>query len=192
MTKIIKLLTDWKDVKNVSRTTVNKQHSENEATEIFKKKILISEHSPIRELTIRWKWENIKSWISVHFSRSKWECYISTQRSDRTGVDRDKSPQDTPVNMDCSANVQHLIDTSRKRLCYCSSKETREYWESLKKQLRLDGEKEISNVMVPNCIYRCGCPEFESCGFDKILDKIENITDIQSRYDKYNEVFWDE
>lgn len=190
MTKIIKLYNNWKDVKNVSRTTVNKQHSEVEASENFKKKILISEHSPIREIKIRWKWESIKSWISVHFSRHSWECYVSTQRSDRTGINRDELPQGTVVNMDCSANAQHLIDTSRKRLCYCSSKETREYWENLKIELRNSGEKELADVLVPNGIYRAGCPEFDNCGYcDRILEKVDDIKNIQDRYNVYNEVF---
>ena len=65
MLEIIKIYNDWKDVKNVSRTTVNKQHTENEATSNFKKNILISEHSPIREIRVRWKWSNIKSWIKT-------------------------------------------------------------------------------------------------------------------------------
>jgi hypothetical protein len=38
-TKIIKFVNDWKYVKNVSRTTVGKQHTEIEPTKEFKKKI---------------------------------------------------------------------------------------------------------------------------------------------------------
>lgn len=195
MTKIIKSITNWIDVKNVSRTTVNKNHTEKEVTKDFKRKILISEHSPIRELIFRWKWENIKSWIATHFSRHKWECYISTQRTDRTGINRDETPQGALVNMDCSANAQQLIDTSRKRLCYCSSSETRKKWEDLKRKINIL-EPEISNVMVPNCLYRMGCPEtFSSCTFFKLFIKdksLEDLLDIQKRYDAYNKEFYNE
>lgn len=54
-----------------------------------------------------------------------------------------------------------------------------------------------SDVLVPNCIYRAGCPEFGCCG--KIADFIKwanvnnkniNWLDIQSRYDLYNEWFY--
>lgn len=191
-TQIIKLLNDWKHVKNVSRTTVNKGYSDVEATKAFKQKMLISEHSPIREIIVKWKWENIKSWVATHYSRHKYECYISTQRSDRTGVDRDSSRQDTLVNMDNTANAQQLIDVARKRLCYCSAKETREYMEDLKVQL-LEQESELGEVLVPNCIYRMACPEFEKCGhFDVFLDHNPdvNMYDIQARYDAYNATFY--
>ena len=133
----------------------------------------------------------IKSWIATHFARHKYECYISTQRSDRTGVNRDKSPQDTPVNMDNSANAQHLIDISRKRLCYASAPETVEKMRDLKFEIS-KYERELSEVMVPNCVYRCGCPEFEECGFwSTFKSKNKNsLDDIQSRYDAYNERFF--
>lgn len=192
-TKIIKLENDWKDVKNVSRTTVNKKHSELEATDKFKLEMLISEHSPIRLIKVRWLWEGMKSWISVHFSRSKWECFISTQRSDRTGVDRDNSPQDAPVNFEGEANAQHLIDTARKRLCYCSSNDTREYMEDLKKTLMSDeGTYEVGFVMVVNCVYRNGCSEMESCGYHHHLiknDRKVTSLNIKTRYEAYNKIF---
>lgn len=193
-TKIIKLENDWKDVKNVSRTTVNKKHSEIEATNKFKLDMLISEHSPIRLIKVRWIWEGMKSWVSVHFSRSKWECFISTQRSDRTGVNRDNISQDAIVNFEGEANAQHLIDTARKRLCYCSSKETREHMEDLKKTLMLSSETyELGFVLVPNCIYRMSCPEISTeCNFfeNVFLKKYEEGNlNIKDRYMLYNDVF---
>lgn len=195
-TKIIKLETDWKDVKNVSRTTVNKKHSEIEATDKFKLEMLISEHSPIRLLKVRWLWEGIKSWVAVHFSRHRWECFVSTQRSDRTGIDRDSSPQDSLVNFEGEANAQHLIDTGRKRLCYCSSNETRENMEDMKCTLMSDDTTyEMGFVLVPNCIYRMACPEFEKCGhLDVFLDHNPNIDllNIKHRYRAYNDTFYSE
>ena len=195
-TKIIKTEMDWKDVKNVSRTTVNKSHSEVEATDRFKMKMLISEHSPIRLLKVRWLWEGLKSWISVHFSRHKFECFISTQRTDRTGIDRSELSQDALVNFEGEANAQHLIDVARKRLCYCSSQETREQMEDLKITLMKNSDTyEVGFVLVPNCIYRYGCPEFEKCGhFDVFLDHCPNAhtLDIEDRYKEYNDIFYNE
>lgn len=200
-TKITKVSVDWKEIKNQCRHTDNKDDTEKEATEKFIKQILISEHSPIRLARIKWGWNGIKSWISVHFSRHwlGWDKWVSTQRTDRTGVNRDKSPQDTPVNMDIEANAQALINVSRYRLCYQSAKETREYMEDLKAAIKECGQENISNVMVPNCIYRMGCPEFKSCGhIDKFIkwcfrnNKKINELDIQVRYDLYNEYFYSE
>lgn len=194
-TQILKSDLDWKMVKNVSRNTVNKQHTKNEASSKFKLDILISEHSPIREIKIRWKWENIKSWIATHFARHRYECYIGTRRTDRTGVDRDELLQSELVDMDNAANAQNLIDMARKRLCYQASKETREYMESLKFSIMKMGEDELFEVLVPNCVYRGGCPEFSNCGYYlDIVTKDCDIAsmDIKERYEAYNNIFLDE
>lgn len=196
---INKLLNDWTRVKNHCRTTVGKNFTENEPGSEFKKKLLLSEHSPIRLLQVDWSWKGIKSWVATHWTRHKWECFVSTQRDDRTTTvnkthkSRDKAPQDTPVNFDGYANAQHLIDTFRKRLCFCASAETRKLAEDLKIELH-KLEPEWADVLVPNCLYRCGCPEFNTCGYWKkfIKDHPEvDITDIQKRYDAYNKYFYE-
>ena len=192
-TKIIKLENDWKDVKNVSRTTVNKKHSEIEATTKFKRAMLISEHSPIRLIKVRWLWEGIESFVATHFSRSRWECFISTQRSDRLGVDTSSNSRDTPVNFEGEANAQHLIDTARKRLCYCSAPETVRDMTNLKIVLMESEASELGECLVPNCIYRFSCPEFEVCGhFQVFLDHNQTASEmtIQERYDAYNSTFY--
>lgn len=191
-TQIHKIDSDWTHIKNVCRTTVNKEYTENEPNSNFKTQLLISEHSPIRLITVDWVWKNIKSWISVHWSRHKWECFISTQRTDRTGIDRDLEPQGTLITFEGVANAQNLIDTMRKRLCFQASKETRELAEDLKIKIH-ETEPELSNVLVPNCIYRCGCCEFEECGFWTKFRNICNKDDlgnIQRRYNIYNYNFY--
>ncbi len=193
-TKIQKVDCDWLDTKNECRNTVNKEATDVDATPAFKKKLLISEHSPIRLLLLKWRWEGIYSWVSVHFARHwlGWDKWVSTQRSDRTGVDRNSQPQDTPVNMDVRANAQALINVSRFRLCYQASPETRGCMEDLKVEISKT-QPEIADVMVPNCVYRCGCPEFKCCGYwQKFVSTVENkeeLFDIAKRYDLYNEYF---
>jgi len=67
---------------------------------------------------------------------------------------------------------------------------TRSYMEDLKRVLR-QYEPELSDSMVPNCIYRCGCPEFKSCGYYvQFKNKYGVIDDIQARYDAYNNFFY--
>jgi hypothetical protein len=193
-TEILKIKGDWQDVVDDCRTTVGKDSLGKEPSKKFKREILISEHSPIRSISIKWKWVNIPSWVATHFSRHKWECFIKTQRTDRTGTDRNKLPQDEPVIMSGDANTQHLIDMARKRLCYMASPETRKYMEDLKIAIH-DVEPEVADVLVPNCVYRCGCPEPNGCKwFDHMAAKKLNIasTDIKQRYDAYNEVFYEQ
>lgn len=197
-TKITKVSCDWTSIKNKCRITDNKLPTEKEPKDDFIKKLLISEHSPIRQARIEWLWEGIKSWVSVHFARHwlGWDKWVSTQRVDRTGVDRNKSTQDMPVNMMIEANAQALINVARFRLCSQASYETRKYMEDLKKSIKESGQEDISNVLVPNCIYRCGCPEFKPCGyFQHFLEYCEKnnlkIDSIQDRYDAYNKMFYE-
>jgi len=185
---ILNIKGSWSEVLDNCRSTVNKGLVNKEPSVKFKREILISEHSPIRSISIRWIWRSIKSWVATHWSRHKWECYISTSRTDRTGINRDELPQSHPVDFIGDANPQQLIDTMRKRLCNNSSPETRTLAFKLKKELH-KSEPEISDVLVPNCIYRCGCPEMEKCGaFEKFLKESPffNMSNIQQRYDVFN------
>lgn len=190
---------DWTRVKNHCRTTDNKDFTENNATETFKKKLLISEHTPIRLLEFDWSWKSIFYWVSTEWSRHKFEKFISSQRDDRLIDDtpRSNKPQGALVNFDGYANMQNCIDGWRKRLCFMATKEARELAEDFKIELHETHPIE-SDVLVPNCIYRMGCPEFKTCGYMKNFIKwVEENNydkfwwaDIQTRYDLYNEYFY--
>ena len=192
-TKILKIKGDWEEVVSDCRATVGKPPLGKEPSEKFKKSILIAEHSPIRDIRIKWKWSDIPSWVATHWVRHKWECFVKSQRTDRTGIDRTKLPQDAPVDFVGDANAQSLIDTWRKRLCRQASPETRQYAEDFKAAMK-EVEPEISNVLIPNCVYRCGCPEMQNCGwFDNMVKQHPALasTNIQERYDEYNRIFWE-
>lgn len=189
------IIDDWRRVKNHCRTTDNKDFTDKDASDAFKQKLLISEHSPIRLLEFDWTWKQIAYWVSTEWSRHKFEKFISTQRDDRLidDIPRGKKPQDAPVNFDGYANMQNLIDAWRKRLCYQATKEARNLAEDFKLELEKTNPLEAS-VLVPNCIYRAGCPEFKSCGYwQRFLEYCQtnnlNIDTIQDRYDAYNKFF---
>ena len=195
-TEIIKIKGDWAEVVDDCRSTVGKSPLGKEPSEQFKRNILIAEHSPIRDLIVKWKWLAMPSWVSVHWVRHKWEKFVRTQRTDRTGIDRTKLPQDAPVDFTGEANAQALIDTMRKRLCYQASPETREYAEDFKATLH-QIEPELADVLVPNCIYRCGCPEMSKCPFGerslfmtlRTYNPDVTSTSISKRYAVYNAWF---
>ncbi len=190
-TKILKIKGDWEEVVDTCRATSGKGPLGHEPSREFKRRILIAEHSPIRRISVSWIWEGVKSWIATHWSRHKWECFISTQRTDRTGTPRDKLPQDAPVVFEGEANVQALIDSMRKRLCKQADPETRAYAEDFKAALH-EVQPEISDVLVPNCVYRCGCPEMKTCGLYESWSRLRPevmSTYIQHRYDIYNSMF---
>lgn len=191
---------DWRRVKNHCRTTDNKDFTEKDASENFKRQLLISEHSPIRLLEFDWSWKGIKYWLSTEWSRHKFEKFISTQRDDRLKdeMSRDDKPQSALVNFDGYANMQNLIDAWRKRLCRQATDEARELAEDFKVALHETHPIE-SDVLVPNCIYRCGCPEFKTCGyFNRFLWWLRQhgyeFTDILNPHDRYriyNEFFYE-
>lgn len=195
-TEILKIKGDWQDVVNACRVTVAKPPLGHEPSSEFKTKILISEHSPIRLISFLWDWKQIKSWVATHWSRHKFEKFIETQRTDRTGIDRDVLGQGELVDFEGDANVQRLIDAFRKRLCYTASPETRQLAEDFKITLH-EIQPEIADVLVPNCVYRNGCPEMGNCMRWQLFvkyckdhaDQHPGLMSIQQRYAWYNEWF---
>lgn len=92
--------------------------------------------------------------------------WVSTQRTDRTGVNRDELSQGQEVTMELEANAQALINMSRKRLCSQASPETREVMEATKEAVS-KRDKFLVRIMVKECVYRGFCSEMESCNYDK-------------------------
>ena len=172
----------WRKVKRSARTTIRKDGFGEYPNDNWKKTILLAEHSPIRRIHFSWRWRDLKSWVSVHFVRHKFgiEHWVSTQRSDRTGIDRDKSPQDTPVLHECEANAQALIFISRKRLCNQAAPETRAAWQEVKEVVS-GVDPVLGSVMVPECIYRGFCPEFHSCGYVNTEEYAKALADYRRK-----------
>lgn len=158
----------WRDVANSCNTTIHKEAGIKEPSSNWKLRMLRCEHSPIRQIVIKWKWRDIFYWVSTHFVRHKFgvEHWVRTQRTDRTGVDRNKEPQAALVEHECEANAQAIINISRKRLCNGASPETREAWKEFLEKIK-DKQPELYSSCVPDCIYRGHCFEFYSCGFHK-------------------------
>ena len=164
--KFLKVIGSWRDVADAARTTIRLEEGTKEPSSRWKKRILLSEHSPIRKLYFNWKWIDLPYWVSVHFVRHKFgiEHFVSTQRSDRTGEDRTASRQDAPVMHECFANAQAVMFMSRRRLCSQASPETRAAWKQVVDAIA-EQEPEIGACCVPECVYRGFCPEFKPCGY---------------------------
>lgn len=167
-------VTSWKRVLNAARRTIGRNPIDKEPSDDWKAKILLAEHSPIRLLEYDWSWDNIKQWVTAHLVRHHNGCekFVHSQRGDRRKIledygvnSRDDLPQGALNDMDMTANAQALINISRKRLCNCASKETREAWTQVKNAIA-EIDPVMASKMVPECIYRGFCPEFLSpCGY---------------------------
>lgn len=175
--EILEVVGSWRAVADSARTTIHKEAGEGEPSSSWKRRMLIAEHSPIRQLMIRNKWDNIKYYVSVHFTRHFIGIihFVRTQRTDRTGIERDELPQGAELEHEFIANAQSIISISRKRLCKQALKETRFAWTQFLNQLE-KVEPELRSVCVRECVYRGFCPEFKSCNYhktDKFQEELE-------------------
>lgn len=171
---------DLKWVRTCTLNTVGKKSTKS-PTDEWLKRLVESEHSPIREL-----WFGIKMtipyWVAMHYrthqisdgSYPQFQLdvrpdfkndYISTQRDDRLKNDtpRGKKPQDEMVSYIMSINAPALINMAHKRLCKQASKETREIMQEICRQV-IEIAPYMKSVLVPLCAYRNGkCTEMFPC-----------------------------
>ena len=160
---------DWNWAKTCTLNTVGKV-SDKDATDAWKVKLLMAEHSPIRELWFGIKME-IPYYVSVHLVRHHIGVnhYVQTQRDDRTtdDVPRAEKPQGAMVSHIMSINAQELLFLAHKRLCNQASPETRAVVKEICKQVE-EVNPEFKDLLVPLCQYRNGaCTEFNPCGYNK-------------------------
>lgn len=182
---------NWKKIKEACMTTISKEAGDNEPSHDWKRKLLLCEHSPIRRGSVSWKFNTIPYCISTHFVRHHEgvEKWVGTERADRTEVkDRRERSQMDCVPMEMEANVQALINISRKRLCTCADPLTRRYWQAVLDAIK-EYDEDIYWVCVPECVRCGGCPEYNPCGYyDKLMEDatMEEQKILKLRYDRYN------
>lgn len=156
--------TDWLECKRRCLVTVGKKVVRPPDMD-WKKKILAARHSPIRYLRFSFLLEGIPSFVSVHLCRHVHaQPYVKSQRNDRqSDYDRNKAPQDSPVDMIWDISGEEMLIVANKRLCMKASKETREIVQTM---CNLVEEKcpEFKGLLVPMCEYHGGtCHEMYPC-----------------------------
>lgn len=164
----VEIVNGWEWAKRAALKTMGLKPKNPQPTNSWKAKMLLAEHSPIRNVQYYISFTNIRQWVTVHLVRH-WLGFIPfvhSQREDRRVLDcsRDELPQGSLNDMDVMANAQSLINVSQKRLCNLASKETREAWKAVQEAVR-DVDPVMADKMVPTCVYRGFCPELECCGF---------------------------
>jgi len=198
-TKIKFLSTDgWEWVHSACMCTIHKSSIEGKSISgEWKKGILKSEHSPIRELSIRFKLTDIKRWVSDQLVRHKHgvEHYVGTMRPDRGSKPREEQTMADLTELMQSHNAQSFTNMARTRLCVgCVSKETVALTRVLVGEVGKT-EPEVAFYCVPPCIYRGACKEdaFTKCNYySRFIDSlptdkvVEIISDIDKRYEEYH------
>ena len=190
--KITDFNVNWHKIKSACMTTISKEAGSKEPSDEWKRKLLICQHSPIRRGEVSWKWPETPYAISTHFVRHHEGCekFIGTERTDRTGINREERSQMNPVPMEMDANIQALINISMKRLCTCADPLTTKYWQAVLDAI-YEYDENIFWANVPQCVRSGGCVEpFSNCQFYKKLMEghtLEEQSDVMKRYDIYNE-----
>ena len=159
-------ITSWTDVLNAARFTQRKSPMSGEPSVKWKKKIIKSEHSPLRCLMFNIDLYDIPYFVSVHLVRHiHAQPFVSTSRPDidRHQPTREEQRKTDPVNMRLFLNAQEIINISKVRLCNKAEFKTRNIWFEVIKELSKI-EPELANACKPSCFYRGFCPEFKSCG----------------------------
>jgi hypothetical protein len=135
--------------------------------------MILSEHSSDRSVKYRVYVEDIPYFAHTHIIRHHvgFEPYVYSQRDD-LGLyetsDRDKLPQDTPINFMFDANAQALVTIARKRLCYKSHRFAQKVFEQLRVALVYSGDdydRVLGNLLMRPCSWWAGyCAEPSPCG----------------------------
>ena len=159
---------DWRRCKMLALNTISRRYAGSEVTDVWKRKILRSEHSPIRTLMFTIRME-LPYWVSVHFCRHKYgvEHYVSSQRNDRQNMcDRTMAPQGAFVVHVMDINAAELMQMARMRLCRQASVETRMVM-TLIRDAVVEVNPEFADFLQPKCVIHGGCNEFVPCGYWK-------------------------
>lgn len=171
-------MTSWNDVRIAARSTMWKLSDDvKEPSSEWKSSILLADHSPCRALVYMVQIE-VPSWVSVHLVRhGKFaEHFVSSQRNDRQSkYDRNAARQDAPVIHTIMLDAPEVIFISKRRLCMQASKETREIWGKIVKEIgKIDPE--VAELCHPPCWWYGGrCPEMRPCGMCKKFSVDEQI-----------------
>ena len=157
-----------REIADYARTTIGLNGGDKEVSDEYMRKLYLCEHSPIRNQWYKIRFEDIPYCIGMHFARHKIgvEHFFSTQRSDRTGIDRSERKQTDPLLYEMVANAQAIITISRKRLCNCADKDTVKAWNMALEELNKINPTLVS-CCVADCVYRGHCMEHKSCNYHK-------------------------
>lgn len=170
---------DWQRCKLLALNTIGKRNASGTVSDDWKRKMLRSEHSPIRTLMFTIRIE-VPYWVSVHFARHKFgvEHYVSSQRNDRqSDYDRTKAPQDAMVTHVMDINAQELIHMAHMRLCAQAAPETQVAMLRICDAVVMYNP-EFSEFLTPKCLAHGGCNEFKPCGYyEEVKHELEMMHD---------------
>ena len=137
----------------------------------YYKKMFIAEHSVIESVKFRIVDTKCRGDVASHFVRHKKGEPLPEVQSSRPDWNNDakRKPLDETWIMYAEIwDAWSWLHMCRQRLCNRASKIDREWLQEVLTLMR-DSKNPyfvaLAYCSVPNCIYRRGCPEINSCGF---------------------------
>jgi hypothetical protein len=154
-------------------------------------KLLLSEHSPIREVQYLINFKKIPYYVHVHLVRHHVgvQPMVESQRLLGDTV-REKLPQDNEVDCTFNMNLQALMNMARARMCNRVSQKTRYAVGALAISFENSDhplEKIIGKMMIPNCELYGICKEPKPC---RSWDRLYN-SGIKWLYDEHKGILDD-
>lgn len=180
----VRPIVDWREAYRAALATQGKEPQGKMPSMQWRVRSLMAEHSQVKLVMYCVSFKSLMQWIGVHLLRHPFIYpFIHSQRIDRDQHDyimevvneimkileddikndpdfnpRNWLPQGTANDHDFYMNAQTFVNISRKRLCACASKETREVWQLVKDAMK-EADPAIYHCMVRQCVYRSRCPE---------------------------------
>lgn len=153
--------------------------------------LFLGEHSTIEWIPL-YIYSDIRRDVAMHIVRHTKQhprFVVQSGRPDWTGIPR--GAPDSIIQFSLCINPLGLISMARQRLCYKAMEATRQWMESIVQYLRVwSGDDEVatfsrglSNVLVPDCVYRGSCCQKKGCGRYALWQS----SDIGTRYQKYTD-----
>lgn len=173
---------EWMEVKERALVTIGKKAITHPDSQ-WKHDMLRARHSPIRHLSYSFLLEGIPSWCSTHLCRHVMaQPYVKSQRNDRQdNYDRNKAPQDSPVDMIWEMNAEELMTVANKRLCMKASPETRHIVELIC-EVAEKHTPEFHGLLIPMCERLHGhCEEIYPCGRFSNIDYVDEVIPDDSK-----------
>jgi hypothetical protein len=154
----------------------------------FVEKALISEHSFLAEVRVQIIDDACRSDVVSHIVRHTKghpRFYVESRRPDWTKQDRPTDPAATRLFVS-TWGLDALMAMMRQRLCGKSMQATRDWAYDVRlalvQTIYSNWEQEgvamaLLRVLVPNCVYRYGCPEHPTCGWwSQVSDEFAHLS----------------
>ena len=137
------------------------------------KKLLLSQHSPLRHTRWLFYIEGIEYYAHIHLRTHgvgvQIPDNINVVESQRGDKNRGERRQDELVNMLIDCNATSLINMAEARLCQKADSIAQKALGLIKRALEEGDEFDVAlaNMLVPACESNGWCKEWEPCGYVK-------------------------